>query len=174
MCGHRIVRWMIPMLLVGIFMAGCATSPRYKGVAEGGNAENVLGVVTEADFTVITVEAGSAAETAGVQSGDVLVSLTWILSEAPEELPTAANGENNTSEAQMPIATHQPPAGVVNKTILFSQAADVHLLIGYSIPLRLQLTRDGSLVELTIIPLPLPAQPDQSTPTPLADGELYF
>lgn len=168
------MRWILPMLFVGIFVIGCAPVPRYKGVAEGGNAGNVLGMVTDADFTVLAVEAGSAAEVAGVHPGDVLVSLTWILSEAPEELPTVENGEGNVSEVQTPVATHQPPPGVVNKTIPFSQSEDVHLLIGYSTPLRLQVTRDGALVELTIIPMPLPAQPDLSTPTPLAGSELYF
>lgn len=174
MYRQRMILWIVPLLLMGILGAGCAVAPRYKGVAEGGNVGNVLGVVTDKDFVVLAVEPHSAAENARVQPGDVLVSLTWILSEAPEELPTAANGEESANSVQTPVATHLPPAGVENKTIAFSQTADVNLLIGYNIPLRLQVMRGGTLVELTITPTPLPTQSDQPTPTPVADTELYF
>ena len=141
------------MLIIALLLLGCATTPRYKGVAAGGNTGNVLGVVLDENRQVIEVATGSAAHKAGVVVGDVLVSLTWVLSEAPEELPNLPEGA--ASEEITTTTTLRPPPGVENKTIAFTDDTAIRELIAYGVPLRLQVLRQGEAQELTIVPAPL-------------------
>jgi hypothetical protein len=148
------------ILPVMLLLVGCAIQPRYKGVARGGNTENVLGIAADENFRVTEIAAGSAAQRAGVAVGDILVSLTWVLSEAPEELPSAEVGTDVTI-----TTTLRPPAGVENKTILFADDAGIRALIAYGVPLRLQILRQEEARELTIVPAPLGEQMEVSTAT---------
>ena len=142
-------------LLLATLLAGCGVAPRYKGVAQGGNTGNALGVIVDENVQVVTVEPDSAAARAGVQVGDRLISLTWILSEAPAELPAAAENEvAATTQLTIAVTPMRPPPGVENRTIPFSDTEGIAMLIGYSVPLRLQVVRQERVLQLTIIPAP--------------------
>jgi hypothetical protein len=161
----QVVRRFIFFLLVTWLLLGCTTAPRYRGVPIEGNADNVLGVAVDENFQVVEVEAGSAAQNAGVEAGDLLVALTWILSEAPEELPAANGAVESGSAAPLTNTTTllRPPAGVENKTIPFTDESGIRMLTSYGVPLRLQIVRQGEVHELTIIPAPRTQPSDQPT-----------
>ena len=150
-------------LLLGLLW-GCTTTPRYKGVAQE-NAEYMLGMVVDAQQQVVEIAAGGAAAKAGVEVGDLLVSLTWVLSEAPEQVP----GAGATSA---PLTTTHAPfraaPGVENKTVPFTEPEGIRTLTGYGVPLRLEIVRQGEPHVLTIIP-----QPHGAESTPAAQGERY-
>lgn len=153
----------VVLLLSGV-LGGCTTTPRYKGVAQE-NAEFMLGMTVDAQQQVVAVSAGGAAAKAGVEVGDGLVSLTWVLSEAPEQVPGAG-----ASSAPL-TTTHAPfraAPGVENKTVPFTQPEGIRTLTGYGVPLRLEIVRQGEPHVLTIIP-----QPRGDDSTPPAQGERY-
>jgi C-terminal processing protease CtpA/Prc len=156
------------LILIALMLLGCATTPRYKGVPQGGNTDHVLGITADENLRVVEVENGSAAQKAGVQVDDVLVSLTWILSEAPEELPGTQDDVTQTV-ASTSTTKLRPPAGVEYKTIPFTDDAGIRTLIGYGTPLNLQVIRQGQTHELTIIPAPL----EGGSAMPTASGHVY-
>jgi hypothetical protein len=144
-------------------LGGCTTLPRYRGVAVGGNEENVLGVTVDENLQVLAIAAGSAAQHAGVEIGDVLVSLTWVLSEAPEALPATEDDAAVAATTASFTSTGtvlRPPPGVENKTIPFTDGDGIRMLASYGVPLRLQFIRRGQALASTIIPAPLAAQSD--------------
>lgn len=162
------MRWYF-LLVMTLVLVGCGTTPRYKGVAQGDNHDNVLGVTVDERFGVVEVVPDSAAAQAGVQVGDTLVSLTWILSEVPAELSRLADGGSATvatNAVSITVTPMRPPAGVQYETIPFHDGEGIRTLLTYGVPLRLQVVRNGRVLELTVIPAPHAASNDATTIPP--------
>jgi hypothetical protein len=169
------------LVLLALLLVGCTTVPRYKGVAQGEISGARLGIAVDKNLQVVAVEADSAATKAGVQVGDVLVSLTWVLSEAPTELPgTETDGTSSTATVltTVPVtataAPMLPPAGVENKIVPFTAKNDIRTLISYGVPLRLEVIRQGQTLQLTIIPLSQSEQASPASSTPIASAADSF
>jgi hypothetical protein len=153
---------MLMAALLALFISGCATTPRYRGVAQRDATEYVLGLTVDETQRVVEVAPDSAGQRAGVEVGDVLVSLTWILSEAPETLPNA-QGDTPTELYTVTVTPLRPPAGVEYKTFRFTEPESIDTLISYGVPLRLELLRQDQVRTLTIIPQPH-TMPANATP----------
>ncbi|MCC6455271.1 MAG: hypothetical protein IT328_10040 [Caldilineaceae bacterium] len=172
----------ISLLLLGI--TGCAAAPRYRGIAAGSSSEYVLGLSVDADLRVVEVTPASAAERAGVQVGDQLVSLTWILSERPEELGGSQGivavddgaapiieGEVVTETADMLSAQAAGGSG----TVPFTDRAEIRTLLSYGVPLRLRVLRAEQMLRLTVIPaLPTEGSGDAAPATTEATAHETF
>ena len=151
------------MTLLVVLLAGCTTTPRTRAIAQNNNANYALGLVIDAERRVVEVGSDSAATRAGVHVGDQVVSLTWILSEAPAELPTSrANTDVETAATPLTttVAPLRPPPGVEYRTAPFTAPDEIRTMISYGLPLRLQVVRQGVIRELTIVPLPQAEQSD--------------
>jgi hypothetical protein len=151
-----VYRQRILLVIVVLLLAGCAVSPRYKGVAQGGNP-NSLGITVDDEWQVTTVDPASPAERAGVEIGDRVLNLTWILSEAPEAVANLGGetpAATNSAPVTLTVTPIRPPAGVEYQTVPFSDTEAIRALISYAVPLRLQIVRGGSIMHLTIIPAP--------------------
>jgi hypothetical protein len=166
----------ISLLLLGI--AGCTAAPRYKGIAAGTSPDYVLGVSVDEALRVVEIAPTSAAERAGVQVGDRLVSLTWILSERPEELggpqgivaiddssAPIIEGEVVTETADMTPAPAQTESS--SGTVLFTEREGIRTLLSYGVPLRLRVERAGQVLRLTVIPT-LPPEESSNAAVPAA------
>lgn len=150
--------------LIALLLMGCTAAPVYKGVAMPNAAGYALGVGVDDALMVVDVAPGSAAETAGLQVGDTLVSLSWILSEVPDEVPTSQAAATLTSTAPL-IATlppKRPAAGVQSKTVQFTDSDEIKTLTSYGVPLLIHIVRQGRELELTIIPAPLVSTPENT------------
>lgn len=160
---RRNVLVLLAVLLPIALFSGCTTTPRTRAIAPNVQADYVLGLTIDEEMQVVAIGAESAATNAGVEVGDQLVSLTWILSEAPTELPTTAAGTESDAEtaAEATDATPlRPPPGVEFKTATFTEPDQIRTMISYGLPLRLEVVRQGETHELTIVPLPRAEQTD--------------
>lgn len=187
----------ITVVLVLAALAGCTMTPLNRGIEAGSPTGYALGVTVDEEVRVVEVEPDSAAQKAGVEVGDVLVSLTWVLSEVPEHLPSSSDAATDstptslaeanpitqsdtltevaalTQEISAPQVRSAP--GVETRTVLFTDRDEIRTVISYGVPLRLSLLREGQRHEFTIVPesrLEQPSGAEASNTTPTA-GE-YF
>ena len=111
---------------------------------------------------MVAMDPDGAATQAGVEVGDQLLDLTWILSEAPGELASAtdARASERVTATGAPL---RPPPGVEYKTVPFTAPDEIRTMISYGLPLRPQLLRAGEMHALTIIPAPPDAAPSDDT-----------
>lgn len=146
-------------------VVGCALPTGSVGMAEASFAPPELGIATDEKLQVIAIQVGSAAEKAGVQVGDVLVSLTLLPSE-PSDDPTLPEGFTVDDDGTVrydgkvitePIAIPaQPlPAEEVfgKEPILFTSDGRARSLISYGAPLTLQIKRNEQPMEIVIVPV---------------------
>jgi hypothetical protein len=144
-------------LLLALTLAGCVATPRTRAVEQDSEAGYRLGITMDADLRVVAIDPSSAATKAGVEVGDQLIDLTWVLSEAPEGLTTAAE-DGGTGPVSTTVL--RPPPGVEFKTVPFTAPDDIRAMISYGLPLRLQVARAGEVQALTITPAPPDAAAD--------------
>ena len=147
----RVIAAMLGVFVLATLLGGCATTPRFKGVAQESATHYTLGMIVDANRQVVEVAPGGAAEKARVAVGDTLISLTWVLSEAPEAVLGSAAGTTPLTTTTAPI---RPAPGVENKTIAFTDVAGIRNVTSYGVPLRLEIVRAGEARVLTIIPQP--------------------
>lgn len=120
--------------------------------SEASEAGFTLGVITDQTGRVVDVEAGSAAQQAGVQKGDVLIALDDV-PVAPALDAASAGGEVRIDHAQLHSLQNKIAAGKA---------------------MNVMVQRDGQQVNLDITPARRQGQPDQPTPTAVPPDHLYM
>ena len=158
---RRNVPVMLAVLLPIALLIGCTTTPRTRAIAPDEHANYVLGITVDENLQVIAMDVESAATNAGIEVGDQLVSLTWILSEAPSELPTT----EATPEGETDATALRPPPGVEFRTATFTEPDEIRTILSYGLPLRIEIVRQGETHELTIVPLPRAEQATDASGT---------
>lgn len=83
---HRTIVYFLAGLTL-MMVSSCTSNDPVIGQAQALYASPDIGVVTDEDFRVLSLEAGDGAEAAGVQVGDVLLDITWIPSDEPVYRP---------------------------------------------------------------------------------------
>src|SRR5688572_19965265 len=77
------------LVLFVLSILGCATRLQRTGMAEGIRPGPEIGVTVDENLRVVGIELKSAAEEAGVQIGDTLVSVTWTRTGVPTVIPSS-------------------------------------------------------------------------------------
>jgi S1-C subfamily serine protease len=134
-----------------VAVAGCATIPGRSADVIGLSPAPLLGIATNENLVVIDVDPGSAAETAGVQKGDVLIDLTGV-----------AEGESNGG------------AEIDKGPISFTDEERVKQLIRTADELLLRLQRGEKTVEIKVQPGPPASRRNLPTITPMWRPNKYF
>lgn len=195
------------MVLVALVIAACTGTSPYGETTHASYVAPQLGIVTDGDLQVIEIRAGSAADEAGVQVGDVLLDLTWIPSDVPLSRPdasdivylpnsplplpsgvTVTDGQPLTTvvggvvvPAGVAVTPIPPPVGdyIEKATVPFTEGDRIRSLSSYGVPLKLRLTRDGQVIDVTITPSNPPIEPPEpnvpmATFTPVMPPHHYF
>lgn len=152
-------------LLMALALSACIATPRTRAVTQNIDAGYRLGVTLDEELRVVAIDPDSAATAAGVELGDQLVDLTWVLSEVPTDVANAADAQSG-NVVTAPSEPLRPPPGVEFKTVPFTAPDEIREMISYGVPLSLQVMRDGESHTLTIVPAP----PGDTVDTP----EHYF
>jgi hypothetical protein len=173
-------------------VAGCAggggamTSPLFAPAPAAAFRAPEIGLIADDGLRVVEVELGSAAETAGLQVGDILLDLTWIPSDAPAYEPEGSDTSLlDAFGSPVPLppgapAIPPPVESYIDKdTVLFTEVRRIKSLATYGVPLRLRLMRGDQLLELVVtptVPSPRPHAPGEILPTvtPLPPTYYYY
>jgi hypothetical protein len=107
----------------------------------------MLGIVADSNYQVIAVEPNSPALTAGVQTGDILLDLTW------------ESFSNNVRRNR---------SGIEMAPIPFSDRERIRTLMDFEYILTLRVRRANQIVALAIQPnVPIWRKYSEATPTPI-------
>lgn len=174
-------------LLSILVVVGCTNSTGYGLTSHASFVGPQIGIVADGELRVIEVRPGSAAETAGVQVGDILLDLTWIPSDAPAYMPESSDvvytdtssipltaGERVTADESlttivgkivvtsgMAVTPIPPPVEsyIEKGTVPFTDSERIISLAGVGVPLKMRLKRGDQVLELTVTPTVPPTRP---------------
>ena len=147
---------LVTMMILLLLFACVQPAPREKSSVEpyGSYAAPQLGIVFDKTMKVVDVDLGSVAEQAGIQKGDLLISVDDVSFSEEMERVKALVYESPGEEAYKELQER----GVWN-----------------GITRRLKLERDGKALEVEITPAPLTWWGSNPTPTAVpTDLELDY
>ena len=154
-----------------ILTTGCVRQLEPTGMASGSCPAPTLGIIVDDNLQVLGVVPNSAAESAGVLVGDVLVDLTWIKLEPQPGCNDVGMVDASASPLPMPtsmiVEVEQPPHPT--EPVPFTDRTTISEMMQYGATMRLRLLRAGVAVEVIItptVPRPQPQAPGTLMPTP--------